>query len=172
MDTKSRSDYRKLIKILDSIENLISDLVEDDGDFVLHEFARDQGYRGLLWNAWRKVRHRLHEIRERIGKLEREVDGGVGHFNELPEDRLERDLAEAGLLGEELEYKYELITRLFDRFNRRRTSLWLRRLLGAINSFLGSLGQAVPGSEAVREIKEMIEQTLKVDRRKPKPDYK
>jgi hypothetical protein len=35
-----------------------------------------------------------------------------------------------------------------------------------MNSLLGSLGLAIPGADAVKELKEGVEQTLKVDRKK------
>jgi hypothetical protein len=63
-------DYELLVEILDDIEAILKQLVHDDGDYVLIEFARDDRHRNLLGAAWTRARSRLEHARQLLSSLQ------------------------------------------------------------------------------------------------------
>ena len=164
MKLPSEQDQRLLLELLDLVRKTLALLVNDTGDFVLLEFATDQERRADLKSAWRRVSERLDAAR---AEIDSPLEGDETRLSGRgPEDELVDSLEEAGLTGAELRVKHSTITRCFQRFRAKGTSLWLRRLLGGLNSFLGSLAEVIPGVGTAKELKDTMETTLKVERRK------
>ena len=62
-------DYELLVEILTDIETVLNQLVHDDGDYVLAEFARDGQHRNLLGAAWVRSRNRRAHARQQLSSL-------------------------------------------------------------------------------------------------------
>lgn len=114
--------------------------------------------------VWPEVERRLNAAEEQIGRIRNEGD------------TLWQDLNAVGLTGNVLEMKLSVLERIVAPFRRaslsaapepptggRRPS----RILKWVNSFLGSLKQAIPGVEFVKEYKEMVELTVEHRRNIP-----
>jgi hypothetical protein len=147
------SDRKELINFLNLTEGIINQLISDEGDFVLIVFARNKKYRKSIELAWNDARKKLVDVRDKFEQAEL-----------FPLEELKK----VGLTGNQLQFKMDLLKKIYKTFCRRGSRLWLRRLLGSIDSVLGGLSTVFPTIEAVREIKDMIEQTLKEKKYIPK----
>lgn len=67
------------------------------------------------------------------------------------------ELEALGLVGNELEMKLAGFTNAFERFVMLGGVRALKKVLRWINLFLGSLASAVPGVDALKEVKEAVE---------------
>ena len=103
-------------------------------------------FRGRLVDAW-------DELRPAITRLKDEVDSP---YNETK-------LEEAGLSGNQLQLKLGILNRIWEKFKDSGTAKLLRKLLGWINKILESLAMAIPGGEAVKELKDAIEELMDSD---------
>jgi hypothetical protein len=152
------------LELLEITDEILSLLVHDEGEYVLDEFIGDEEYRSDLRKAWERVAERLERAKWLIGGVfgtdalvpPSDDDDGIDY----------RALDEAGLTGSELKLKHRLIMRFFSRFKGSGTSLRLERVLGGLNSYLGSLAEGIPGAGAIKELKDMLELTLKSRRAK------
>jgi hypothetical protein len=70
-------------------------------------------------------------------------------------------LQQAGLAGKQLDAKLAKGRSLWSKFWQSGGRKWLDRLLGWLNKILGSLTAAIPGAEAIKELKELCEEELK-----------
>ncbi len=100
-----------------------------------------------VWDAaWREV--------------EPSFDMAVKYLREPPDPRLlEAQLAHAGQLGAQGEFKRGMVTRAWNRFKETPTKAAFKMLLGWLNVILGSIG-FVPGIDAAKEAKEGVEQLV------------
>jgi hypothetical protein len=152
-NNNNRNDIKELINFLNLTESIINQLIDDKGDFVLVVFARNKKYRKLIELAWNDAHKKLVDVRDK--------------FEQTDLFPLE-ELKKVGLTGNQLQFKMNLLKKIYKTFRKRGSRLWLKRLLGSIDSILGGLSTVFPPIEAVREINDMIEQTLKVKTYKPK----
>ena len=72
-------------------------------------------------------------------------------------------LKEAGLSGKQLQLKLGILNRAWEKFKDTGTAKVLRKLLSWINKILESLGAVLPGGEAVKELKDAIEELMGSD---------
>lgn len=70
-------------------------------------------------------------------------------------------LDQAGLMGTQLNAKLGKGRSLWSKFWQFGGRKWLGRLLDWLNKILGSIGAALPGGEAIKELKELCEEELK-----------
>jgi hypothetical protein len=70
-------------------------------------------------------------------------------------------LDQAGLTGTQLNAKLGKGRSLWNKFWQFGGRKWLGRLLDWINKILGSISAALPGGEAIKELKELCEEELK-----------
>lgn len=125
---------------LKEVEDLFDAIIKSWGDLLFKE-----KYRAPLADAW-------HELKDRLPALRKELDH--------PSTDLKDRLNDAGLTGRQLEVKLLGINEAWQRFREYGSVRLLRRLLGFINDALGSLAAAVPGIEALDELKKIIERWL------------
>lgn len=101
-----------------------------------------------VFGAWGEIRKR--EVLERAIHVQME----------MPRNTLEQ----SGLTGSQLSAKLRVLRWLGMRFARSRTGATLRRLLGMVNSLLGSLAEANPFVHALKEFKEVLESLVREER--------
>ncbi len=152
MRENRKEDIQILIQFLSHTQEILESIVKTPQDYILNEFAKDQEMRSFLSDAWKEVSLKIGEVIEKLN---------------LAKQNTFRKLSEVGLSGHQLRFKWESFLRHRERFAKGRTNRMLRRLLGCINAILRSLSNVFPSIDAVNEFKEIIEQMLKVDRRKP-----
>lgn len=151
-------DCKRLIVFLYDTETIISRLVQDEGQYLLVRFARDDlEFRELLKNAWNEAKQNLNEVREKL-------DFAASSENS-DADWLKNELSRRGLTGAQLSLKLYVFERLKSTFRKTKSAIALRRILRHINVLLKSLSGPFTGIDAVSEIKELIEGLLKKERR-------
>jgi hypothetical protein len=154
LDEKIIEDFRKLHHILKECEAIIQNIIENSQVLILKEFADDQRFMGLLKEAWGEVRTEIHMvIKKTTPKLPQFSDEHRGLWS---------DLKHCGLTGTQLDLKLVLFQKLQGNFKKTKAPRWTRRLLGVINSILGSLSSIFPGIEVVSELKDVLEQVIKI----------
>jgi hypothetical protein len=121
---------------LDEVENLFDRIVGPWRDLLFPE-----EFRQPLSDAWDDAKQSLQQIKDQIASSS---------------DRLE----EVGLSGSQLALKLQGLRSAWDAFRRSGTVQLLKKLLEWINLILGSLAQAIPVGEALKEIKEVIEKLI------------
>ena len=149
MTTQSpfRKDCEDLLEFLRDAEDLIGELVEDRGEFILVRFARDDPeYRVHLRHAWTDARDHLQMPRSQL--------------RDHPE-AIRSHLKERGLTGAQLAFKLYVFRRLRATYKRTKSGVSLRRVLGQIDVLLKSLGGVLTQIDALGEIKETLERLLK-----------
>ena len=67
---------------------------------------------------------------------------------------------QAGLIGEQLSLKFEVLSDSWKRFKENGTVRFLRHLLSTINIILGSLAKVIDPAEALKEFKETMEKLI------------
>ncbi len=129
---------------IDQTETLLQELV-DNRDSLMRRHLRDSLHRA--WTALR-TRDAFNQLR-------------IGLRQTLP-----NQLTVAGLDGAELDLKLEGFNEAMDAFRLqmqatgwigRRLRKLLLRLLKWINTILGSLSSVIPSGEAIKELKEVLE---------------
>lgn len=125
---------------LNEVEKLFDDIIEKWGDLLFRE-----EYRQPLADAW-------HELKDVLPDLKSQISD--------PSPELRARLKEVGLSGRQLSAKLLGLNSVWTRFRKYGTIKLLKKLLDFINDVLGSLGVAVPGIEALDELKKLIEKWL------------
>ena len=125
---------------LNEVEKLFDDIIEKWGDLLFRE-----EYRQPLADAWYELKDALPALKTRVSD---------------PSSELEDRLKEVGLSGRQLSAKLLGLNSVWERFRKFGTIKLLRKLLEFINDVLGSLGVAVPGIEALDELKKLMEKWL------------
>jgi hypothetical protein len=103
-------------------------------------------FRQPLVEAW-------EELRPAIGKLKDEVNSYEN----------EKALERVGLSGKQLDLKFGILNKTWELFKAKGTRQLLGKLLGWINKILASLAVVLPGGEAVKELKDAIEELMGSD---------
>lgn len=156
MNASQKEDIRALIYFLQSTEKIIKKLVYDSGDFVLIEYARDENFKEIMLLAWEDVQVKIKETIIEIQSINKNK-------------RKYKKLEAVGLTGNQLSFKINLFKRFLENFFTIGTTRALKQLLGCINSIIKSLSNVFIPIDVVGEFKEMLEQILKVNRRKQYP---
>lgn len=153
INSNHQNDIDELINFLNLTESIINELVENKGNFVLAVFAKNKKFKNIMKSAWDDAQKNLIDVREKI-KQSKAIQW--------------EKLKKVGLTDNQLRFKMDLFKRLYKKFRGRESSTELRRLLGCINSVLGSLSNMFPKIETISEIKDMIEQIIRVNRPRPR----
>lgn len=114
--------------------------------------------RGVLFRE--EVRQPLYDAYTK--DIEREIELVMSELQDADQNNpdLCQKLGDAGLSGVQLYLKIVGFRRYYERFVKRGTLKVLEKLLRWINKILGSLAAGLPGAEAIKEFKEIIEGEL------------
>jgi hypothetical protein len=130
-----------LLGFLDEIEKLFDNMTESWSHLLFREKDRDP-----ILQAWNDLKPTLVNIKGTISHSTGDIVG---------------KLKDAGLAaGKQLDLKLRMLNDAWNRFKKRGTVRFLKELLGWINKLLGSLAKAIPGGEALKEFKEVIEKAI------------
>ena len=133
---------------IDNLEDFLEEVRKLFDNITYHwdQILIPAEFRKPLVEAW-------DELRPAIASLKDEVNS----------DDNATKLEEAGLSGKQLQLKLGILNRVWEKFKDTGTAKVLRKLLGWINKILASLGAVLPGGEAVKELKEAIEELMGSD---------
>ena len=149
---KKKCDVKRLIDFLIDVETIIDDLVKKPKGYVLKKIIDNKKLTADMRKAWDEARERLKSTRRKIRRI---------LINQDFKDYYAR-LEDVGLTGSQLKFKLALFNYFKKAFYSQKTLNFLSRLLGLINSILGSLTAVFPPIEVVKEFKESIEQIVKM----------
>jgi hypothetical protein len=140
-ETPLGDDRRALANFLSEVQVLLGDTVADPSTWFPTELHEP------LQSAWEE--------------LKPSFDLAGRYLAEPPDaNLLEAELAHVGLTGGQLLLKRTGWERARDAFRERFTRRALRRALGWANIILGSLAGIIPGGDAIKEYKEVVEQAV------------
>ena len=148
MNGAPNDEFSKLISFLKESEDVLEFLINESEGLLLKRVTKNKGLRDSLKSAWEDVRENLKSVVKDL------------HDSD-PESVLDK-LKENGLTGKQLEFKLNLFYWLKGRWEAERTRNWIVRVLGAMNTILGSLAKVFAQIEPVKEFKEAIEQIVRM----------
>jgi hypothetical protein len=123
------------------VEKLFDNVIESWNQLLFPETNRT-----LISQAWTELKPTLSSIRDAL-------------LNPIP--TIADKLRNAGLaVGKQLDLKLKMLNDAWERFKKRGTVRLLKELLDWINKLLGSLADVVPGGEALKEFKEVLEKGI------------
>ena len=140
-ETSPSLPIQNLEEFVDETEKLFRNIVEHWSPLLFSESVRED-----IHQAWL-------EIAEKIGLLK----------VMLKEEGIYTRLVEVGLTGKQLRLKFNGLNAAWRKFKSRGTVKLLRELLGWIDLILGSLAEAIPLFEVIKEFKEALEKLLESD---------
>ena len=140
-DPATKEDREKLVEILEHADSILQTVVNSRNVLFDHKV------REVIVPAWVIVKDR---IKDAISVLDKNA----------PSTQFDSSIVEAGLSGEELTLKYIGAKEAFHAFEARGTVFLLRKAMGWLNVFLGSLATFIPGIEGVKEFKETAEEAM------------
>jgi hypothetical protein len=144
LNSDQKADLKGLIDFLQKTRTVLRATVD----------AREVLFRETMRNLFRDAHNEIDQLIESIvSDLDSDLDASNPRTNF-------KALDEAGLTGTQLTLKLTGFGRAFDRFKQRGTLTLLHKVLSWINKILGSLTSAIPGSEAIKEFKEAVEEEL------------
>jgi len=155
-------DVERIQEMLTEIEVLLTEICADDGDYLLQAFTNDPEYQHQVREMVDEARARLERAREEVSYLS--VEDRINN-NEHAEGLMRR-LWLAGLTGASLRWKHTVFTKLVAKYRVSGTSLWFKRVMDFVNTFLGSLSLALPELEAVKEAFGLFGAIAKISRKK------
>jgi hypothetical protein len=135
-----KTTVKNLSEFLDEVEKLFDDIIGKWGDLLFKK-----KFRQPLAEAWSELKITLLNLKQEIKN---------------PSYELQNKLKEVGLSEKQLSAKLLGLNDVWERFREYGTVKLLKKLLDFINDVLGSLGAAVPGIEALEELKKLIEKWL------------
>ncbi len=143
-------------------------------DFMIYQWSEilfPKNHRRLIINAWEKIggrkarkeREFLFAQYEDIGTFIDDMESDfIGKYETLRamEASIDSKLEDAGLKGEQLELKLFCLREAWSNFEKFGTVFLLKKVLTWINSILSSLATALPGVDAMLELKEAMENSI------------
>ena len=154
MNGSPNDDIYKLIRFLKDSEDVLEHLIAEPEGLLLKRITKNKRLYDSLNAAWEDVRKNLELV---VQKLHKPQLHDSSDLKSIP-DQLE----DVGLTGKQLEFKLHLFYWLMKRWQAERTRNWIVRVLGAMNTILGSLVKVFAQIEPVKEFKEAIEQIVRM----------
>jgi hypothetical protein len=133
---------------IDNLEDFLEEVRKLFDNIAYHwdQILIPAEFREPLVEAWDELRPAIVTLKDEINSPDHETK-----------------LKEAGLSGKQLQLKLGILNRAWEKFKDTGTAKLLRKLLDWINKILESLGAALPGGEAVKELKDAIEELMGSD---------
>lgn len=149
MNEGSDNSISKLITFLNDSEGILNNLIAEPEGLLLKRITENKRLYDSLNAAWEDVRKNLELVVHTLHDT---------HDLKSISDQLEK----VGLTGKQLEFKLHLFYWLKERWQTEKTRNWIVRVLGAMNTILGSMAKVFAQIEPVKEFKEAIEQIVRM----------
>lgn len=148
MTEEKNNDLGKLIGFLKESEDILEKLIKKPDGLFLKKIITNKSLQKDIHNAWQEVK--------------KTISVAIEHLHSPDSQKISIKLNEVGLTGAQLQLKINLFNWFRKKYISEKTRNWLIRLLGVMNSILGSFSKACPFVEPFKEFKELVEQIVKM----------
>ena len=149
MSEGSDNDLSKLSAFLIESERILINLIAEPEGLLLKRVSNNKKLRESLEDAWEDVGKNIQTVVQKL-------------HDALDQENIIVQLEKVGLTGKQLQFKLDLFYWLKDRWQTKRTRNWAVRILGVMNTILGSMAKVFAQIEPVKEFKEAIEQIVRM----------